>query len=535
MKIRLLFIYLLLLTSVSCNNSEDIIKDDPVIDDPIVDDKNPELTITGFSEIIETDTKISITIVDDSAVETKLLLNNEELATSTAKQFDLDINPYGLPIGQTNFIIVSKDAMGNEKSETFSVEIKHLLIEYEYSLQELGDKKHWLFFNNLDGTEIKSILIKTGAQKVYTDKIILEDKIYTSKAAYRSMAPRDIKYLEISTFKTNLGGKRIASIESTPQEYKHSLKLKINDVPYKSSPSYFVGGHGYVANSYSGNESYTNITIKHNADRPIYVRNSFLDLEPNLIGKKENYHYLSISPDVGNTSMEVELDQFLPAEENIRIDFPQHDPGSIFFHRNGFKNEENYMKFEGHNIYDVNEPVEASLDFIDMPIISGLNLYQTSFGYKKNDITYTSLAKDGLLNIEMPNWTADVYGSNSTIQLNANNSDVDYYILSLSRILDVVNGNEYSSKAFFWNYNIPEVEDNKTTIVPRLSLPNLINESIDIPFFNSTSELKMTEGVTAIDYTKFNSYDETLEWIFFNINILNINDKDYRLITFPKP
>lgn len=57
----------------------------------------PKLTVNGFVDILETTTEVSIGIVDDSAVETKVLHDGEEIVVSSEKQFNLTINPYGIP------------------------------------------------------------------------------------------------------------------------------------------------------------------------------------------------------------------------------------------------------------------------------------------------------------------------------------------------------------------------------------------------------------------------------------------------------
>lgn len=539
MQLRIPIVFVLITLFFACNKSETPIVPDPIVEDPkedpvVEDETAPTITTTGFTDIIETYAEISISIVDDSAVETKVMYNGEELASSSEKQFDVSINPYVIPVGATDFLVVSTDAKGNETSENFSVEIKHLLMTYGYSAKESESSfDRWLFFNGLDGKELSVIEPIAGENKIYTDEVILEDRVLYSLVSYDIWTPSETSSYEnlfITTYKVQLGKSRAALNWEDYVGPAHTVEVTLNDVPFVNfSPDYMAWGFGYSTSSFDGDELHTKLTINHDANRPIYIRtNRYGGSTPKFDGKKENYKHIVFTPEEGETSLTFEANELIPAENNLKLDIPQHDPGTLFFARDGYESVEDLENYKGSSIYDKDSDNTSDMaDYLDLPLFSMFNVYRNQLTYRKDDAYYSTTGTDSNLDVTMPNWVTTAEITDNQIELQANNQEVDYYSVRMNKSVNDNNG----GKNFNWNYSVFE-EDGNPKAAPLLTIPELITNAIQSPFYESTNDLEMN-GLSAISYEKYTSYDQIANWFVFNENAPTGSDRKYRQITYP--
>ncbi len=527
---------------LSCNKSEDTTKPDLNTEDPkdeepeAEDETKPVITVNGFTDIIETTTEISISIVHDSTIETKISYDGEELGVSSEKQFDLSINPYVIPVGTKDFMVVATDAKGNETSEMFSVEIKHLLID-NYWLKNGSSEvqvKNWLFFNSLDGKELAVFEPTAKNQKVYTDEIILEDKVLFSTADYVIWTPsseNSAKSLNLRTYKISLGGKRSDGVPNNNPEFENTSEVKLNGIPFVNySPDYYAFGAGYSTTGYSGDDLQTTLTIKHDAIQPIFIRtNRWGGSTPKFDGKKENYRYVILTPESGSTNIIIEADQLIAAENSLKLGIPEQDPGTLFFHRNAYENVEDLTAFRRASIYDKDSSNETGIvDYLDLPKFSMFNYYDNELSYAKNGAYYSARGTDTNLDVHMPNWSASVQINDNNIEVNANNQEVDYYSVRLQK---QENGSNGSSRFINWSFNVFG-EGNVDKRIPFLEIPELIKETMTEPYFKITNDLEVV-GLTAVDYANIDSYDEIVEWFVFNRSDLVGSGNQYRQVGFP--
>ena len=366
---------------VSCD------KDEKTTEEAITEDEMvPELTVMGFTDVIEVNSTISVSISDDSTVDTKVLIGTEELASSSEKQFEFLLNPYNIPVGITDFIVTSTDVKGNEISETYSVEIKHLLMSYEVNTEDLEGFEHrWLFFNNLNGKELAAIELSVGIHKVYTEDDKSENKVLTSLANYYSFQDGP-QFFNINTNEIWLGNSRkpLAVIDNSDDQTS-TVDVLMNGVSFEnSSPSYDAYGANYRTTKYSGDDLNSTITIEHNATTPIYIT-PYLWSEPIFDGRKENYSYLRIVPEEGITSVEVEADDFVAADAYVKLDVPTHDMGTLYFSRRGFENEEGLADYQQHYVVGSTDASDENIEYVDLPIVSGLSIYDNNLSYFLND------------------------------------------------------------------------------------------------------------------------------------------------------
>ena len=527
MRIRIPILAFLIISFFSCEQSEDPIIKDPIIEDPIAEDeKKPELTVTGFTDVIETTTDVSISIVDESTVETKVMHEGEEIASSTEKQFNLSVNPYGIPVGPADFSVISTDAKGNETTETYSIEIKHLLVTYEFAQHELLEgQQNWIFFNSTDGTELAVHKVEVGVQKVYTDELLDEEKIFFTTALSQIYNEGDYKFLYMSSYEVPLGNSRLPRFEYNFQQLENKVDVKLNGVPFNGLPKYYSFGRFSQTAGFGGDETSSDLTLLHAGDRPVFIRTN--SWGTTFDGKKENYLYTKITPDDGITEMILEADTLVTAPSNIKINIPTHDLGTLFISRNGFENESDLTEYNNHEIYNVSESGENTYDYVDLPILNGLEYYNTNVGYSYNGVSFSSRGTDDELNIEMPNWSANVEQINDTIyKLTASNPDVNYYNTSF---LKTEESADFSIRyRMSWSYNL-DVEGEKE--FPLLSLPEVISEAMTESFFQN-SDGSITTGVGVTHYTKYDSYTEVVAAFAFNQNALTTANNPFRYMFF---
>ncbi len=534
MRIRIFLSLIFLASFFACDKLEDPIPKSPTNEeDPIARDvKKPELTVMGFSDVIETYADISITIIDDSAVETKVIHEGEELSISTEKQFEFSIDPYIIPVGQTSFSIVSTDEEGNVVSETFSVEIKHLLMIFDYGNRENSNRLiNWVFFNDLDGKELSLHEPKLGEQKIYSQELVETDKIYYTKVWHVYDSGSMYNGLFLDTFEVALGSYRVSSEEIETAPTSNELSLQINNVPYAFGPAYIAYGPGYFTNMFEGNQSSTTLTIMHDGINDIYLRTNSRGTDPVFDGKKENYKYVKIIPEDGETQIEVGLNDFVPADDNIRLDIPEHDVGSLFFLRNASDNTVDFNDFRTHNIFSIDEADEVTLQYLDLPILSGLNLYHNRLTYSKNGVRYDAWGTDDDLDENMPSWTANVQIVDSIFGLNANNPEVDYYSVVFSKEQTAP---DYSWRnKLDWTYGIFG-QSSAMIEIPRLTLPQEISETLDDVFFQTIDDMTW-KNVSATNYERYDSYEEVVDWLALNQNLRKEVSDKFRKVTFRNP
>ncbi|MRH99600.1 hypothetical protein GH721_03545 [Kriegella sp. EG-1] len=530
MRVKIPLFAFLFISFFSCNKTEDPINPKPIDED----DKNPELTISGFTDIIETTIVVSIGIVDDSTVETKVVHNGEEIATSAEKQFNVSINPYTIPVGSTDFIVTAKDAMGNEISETHTVEIKHLLMTYEYDASEkFTGQTNWVFFNSHEKTELAALELEAGVHKIYTDEVILENSVYFSAVRNTFIEGDDsYKNLFVQTYEIPLGDTRSSKIYYESAPWENTVDVQLNGVPFVNGRSQYVAtGPNYATRGFDGDNSSTILNISYETAEPIYIRTNSQGSTP-FDGKKENYFYTKILPMEGNNTMVVESDAFVNAENNKKIDIPVHDAGTFRVIRYGSISEQDFMDSKLHTIYNVSEASDNPRDYVDLPIISDMDSYSSDISYSRNGVSFSIHAVEDLsLNTEMPDWTVGGKVNDTIFELTANNPEVDLYTIFYNN-QDITP--DYSrSHRLRWNY-IVSVDSSGLKKIPRLPLPEALVIEMNAPIYESTNEMEWSSTL-AVNYDKYKTHNEYLEYSVFNRNIAPNNKFTRTQMSFRNP
>lgn len=534
MSIKVPLVIFILLAFFSCDKKEDKIIVDPIAEETIVEDETkPVLTIVGFTDIIEISTSISVSIVDESSVETKVVVNDQELIVSTEKQLEISVNPFVLPVGQTDFLVVSTDAKGNETSEIFSVEVKHLLMTYSYNeAEDDGAYKSWVLFNDLEGAELAAVEVVSGEQKIYTNELVQTDKVLFSLIKKKINPSADYKDILVNTYELPLSGKRSASSTESQLPFydatasENVLELTLNGVAFTNNTSQYNGyGSNYAVMSAEGDEQFTKLNIGHEGLSSVFIRPNSYANSPSFDGKKENYSYIMHNLEPGDTNVSFEQNQLQLAVNTVKLDLPEFDENSFSFKRDGLNTNGGVISFQ--NIYEVNTFFGAPVNsYIDLPVISGFNSYLNRMFYEFNGFFYITQSPNEL-DVNLPNWNIDIESAPEELTVTTNNPEVDYYSAWLSK--EIFNGD--ASKLINWYYNFSDTGAEVNTI-KRLQLPQLVLDELQDAYFENLDDLALQSALDALDYAIYDSYDQVVDWLVFNTP----NEEDvrkYRILSIP--
>ena len=490
----------------------------------------PELVVSGLNESIETYTVLSVKVNHGQNVETNILLDGEILFTTALKEFKYDLNPYTIPVGPHTIVISTKDDEGHETSFDFNLNVKHLLMTYE-----LGEKENnqspfkWLFFNDIEGNLLAEFRAIPGVNKIYTDELIIHENIFYSIVIYNTSPDVDSKELDVITNYVPLGRNRSPIVKTDLPVLINQFVVNVNLIEPKNEYSLFWGqGSQYRVFTTGGGGYLETVGFIFDTTDKIYVRYDGVSGVRFLNGGTDLYKYLQFAPNPGYSEIVVEEQDFMLPETMVNIDLPEHEPGSMWIRRYGFANEQDIDTNTSHLIYEAQEDFGFAAQNLSLPILAGLGEYQGILSYRKNNKYYTVNGFENSFNVNMPNWIIDANIQNNSMTITAENEDVDLYSIRF-RKSTVNNGSNY--RRFDWLYRTFSNEVSGV-IFPRLELPTTITADINEEYFRTTSDLNIS-GIYAIDYEKFNSYEEFMEYATFIQTNLTIKELGYREISFP--
>ena len=130
----------------------------------------------------------------------------------------------------------------------------------------------------------------------------------------------------------------------------------------------------------------------------------------------------------------------------------------------------------------------------------------------------------------MPNWTADLEVNDTIVELTANNQEVNYYGINFFKKEETSNNSRFLMS---WHYGVISDDSGKKQF-PILSLPETISEAMAEPFYQTIDDLSWN-SFSAVDYDKYDSYDEVVGGIVFNKNIMTALDNKSRHLSFGNP
>lgn len=529
----ILLFTLICLTACSSDSDSDLVEP-PIEDDNTsggIDNMAPEVTILGFNSKIEIKTDIEFSITDASDVQTKLLLNNNEVLSTNDKQFTYGFNPYSIEVGETSLTIIAEDSEGNKFEEVFDIEIRHLLMDFRFGTDEMTNiDETWVFFNDSAGNLLETSQPLLGSNKIYTDNIILDEFVFFTISEYRTNGQNVFHSLTNSTYKVGLGEIRNEQSRNfvTPE---NNLEIEIirQDLVNEFS-KYTARGTNYWPNSFTSTSEPTFseiFEISYTHPELIFLRTAVENAGDRFDGNKENYLYTTFNPEPQNGSITLDEVDFMQMDDFFEQEIPQRDQSSFRFSRYAYENENDMLEDINHAIYEVSESSELSIDnTIDIPIIDVFLEYKNIAQYRNNGNQVYIQKFGNSLNLVTPPWEAIGFAeSNENYEIIADFPNVDYYLLKLSKRSSTNN----PIKTFSWIYRtFDNNEMEKST--PILAFPTEITEELTDSFY-STTDLSL-EVITAVDYEEINSFTEAMDYLGLRKIDLKTNEQNFKSVQF---
>lgn len=544
MKTKSLWLLFLIAFFIACDseNGQTDLPDDEVVQEPNedededdvveeTDDTPPILSISDLGESIETYVDVVATISDESSVETKIVVNDEEIFTTSELQFNYQLNPYVIPVGIAQIQVISEDELGNVTTKDFQVEIKHFLMEYNMGAdEEERYAANWVFFNDGEGNLLKSQKVVAGSTKIFTDEIVPDNFVLYTIAKYEILGSEgQNRALRNTTYRFNLGETRNAFEYYPTYKLENYVDVEINLEEDNVEGYQLYGGSGSEYDMYltGGGSFLERVGFKYDSPDYIYLRTDILGGQPALFdGKKENYRYYRFAPELSMPVITIDESDLMPANEYIVLQVPDHMPGSFVFNRYGFENETDLASNTNHEIFVVHEPNDTYRDYVDLPVVEGLGLYSNTINYFMDGKGLYAYLFGNNLDISMPNWELNFGIENNKIFIEENN-DLDYYMVQF-RNNDTSDFNKL--RYWTWNYRAFGTGDNNIPM-PVLEMPeDLVSEINDAHYVNNAN--LTLERTYAVEFDNLESYNESVEWLGLNKIPLTTAQKGYKEMIF---
>lgn len=508
-------------------------KNEEVLTSEETDMSSPEISINGLDSTIEIKTSFQVVVVDNSEVETKIIINEEEVFTSADKQFAYELNPYTIDVGAVTLKIVSEDSYGNITEKEENLEIKHLLMDFDLGINEMINvEKAWVFFNDSVGNLIATQLLQNGNNKIYTDSLIEDEKVYYTLVKFWTYNSNYAHSLLNSTYKVFPGEKRNEFNFIQPnRDQEFELEITRDELVNPWSKFTVLGSNYRNITSFGVSTSdptyIERYIIEYSFPETVYVRTANTNAGDTFDGKKENYLYYKLNPTPQESKINILEADFKSMDDFTVQEIPPHDTSNFSFSRYGYENEADMNDNIYHLIYSLHESFDFILsDYLDLPQLEGLSYYRNNVRFEKDGVRVNVQQFGNSVDLSIPQWQLTNFGiSDGRYFIEADNVDVDYYLLSLSKASDTTD----PRKDINWVYRtFGNAAQDKTT--PILSLPEEITTSLGDSFYTS-ADMSM-DYVTAVDYQMVNSLSEATDYRALRKLALKTNEKDFKSIRF---
>lgn len=538
LKRALFFLFCVFLVSCSQNDSTDDVnlEDDDIglNDDEIisVDEDAPVVSINGLNSEIEVETNISFSITDESTTTTRIFLNEQEIFSSSEREFEFTFNPYPYEVGSSIIRITSTDSEGNGFEEEFPVEIKHLLMEFEFGADEMASKDAtWVFFNDADGALLEFYKPTVGSNKFYTDLIIEEDFVYYTFSQFDTDGGDIIHNLVNGSYKVGLGKVRKMNENSTVSGGNFELGVEIrNSESINGIPKFSAVGTNYRGFGQRGSNAPQTefLNISFSFPETIFIYSPDAQNEPLF-----SYLYTTIDAEESDNIVLFEND-FKRMSDSILQDIPAFDDNGIFrIKRFGYESDTDLALDTRHEIYNISLSNTFIPDsrILSLPILEALQFYSNEVDYRINGKTVFSEQFGNTLDFNPPNWTVTDFGSaEGTYYIDSGESTgVDYYLIRNFKRSGPISTSEVS-KRFIWVYRTFE-NVNGRSITPILEFPIEITEELNDSFY--TQEDLEIQLVTAVDFINIREFSEVADYFALGLLEFGAEERGYKSVQFP--
>ncbi|MEM9362469.1 MAG: hypothetical protein AAGA43_07540 [Bacteroidota bacterium] len=521
------FLLLVLAVVFACSSDADQPEPSPTPNPPTQGEEDttaPTVSITGLQDLIEVLTTLEVTVTDASNnVNTAILVNGEEVFTTTLKSFSYELDPFDFPTGETTITVQSTDDSDNQGTESGTFELKKLLFR---STDLAGDDPSndfvdlYIAINSEEtGELIASRLMQSFEDATfYAPEDFTREKIVATKyvlgkgtfftlnvaSTFASLEP-GINVMTVEEAISTLGLNREPSIRDG------QFDLSITDRPVNTN----FRVNTSIDYGVNGGPSDFDFSYDIQNTENIFIHTSTVDRSIN------DYRYLILNNFEDQT---ISFNSFNSlASDKIQTNSLPNGTERYRFELRGFVGNEEFETDSYRLLYDFfeNSGLGANATF-SFPLIDDFEIFQQRLTVNLNDGREIFGSFRGLKEFEIPNLSISAIDDIVTV-----NGDYDSHTLIQDITGPIPQG--FSEPILFVRRY---VDDNSTTItIPfdALEIPTKIIENLTTKGFsiNATNNA----GDLSIAFTKREREINYQDLIFYFITRNEAGD-EYQ-VTFP--
>ncbi|MGW9686848.1 hypothetical protein [Flagellimonas sp. 2504JD1-5] len=400
-------LFFLALFCASCSSSES----DPPIKEQI-DTIPPSVSVSGIEESIQLSTTLNISAIDNSGnVTTTILINGEEVFSSTNKQFTFELDPFDHPNGANSITFRSVDPDNNVFEKTYNVNIQKLLYEH-FSVESPDNVDLYVAINLLETGELIAYKKLSASENtkfyasddfekqdlVITEYGIRKDFNFYTANSYANIAPGTIR-LSPSEVVSALG------LERNPTNKTEAFNLSVINSP---SFSFFTFGFFYT---YEG------------SNNPVFAINYIKDDTPDIFlfhHTRDNanlltdYRYL-YTEDFTDRTIDFDALSSLSQEDVKSVVLPN-SVESYSFNLFGYDSEKAYLEDYLRWLYSYGDETSSAGFSFNYPEIGEYEISEKILNLNLDDGRQVRFERRDLSNVDIPETSIQQSGSDITIQ-----------------------------------------------------------------------------------------------------------------------
>ena len=490
----LLFLHLLL----SCGSDSE----DPETDR---DTTPPSISILGVQETIDTPTTINFTIADAaSTISTVVLLNGEQVLSTTQKSFSYELDPYELPSGSATLTITSTDDQGNENTETITFNLQKLLFRGNGSFSSSTVDSYLAINLEETGELIAFRKIETEEDLTFyaPDDFEIQDLIVTNyglpvNEPYLLSTARSTGSVQPGTdlFFT-FEQADLLGLDLQSEGQNGQLQLSVTDVPSGYQLSLFARDY------FSGGGGSTDFSINYNTQN---TEDIFVYAQPVSSDPIAGYRYFILEDYVDQT---ISFNDFAVLESDQAVNLPLPDDTERFgVTLAGYMDaDESYRNGDYRLLYSHSADVSSSEKAYDIPVLEQYPQLEQWLTINLNDGGKIISTFKGTSEIEIPNFSA-------TRQSNTVSTSGDYDMLRFIFKLEMPLSDPPGSVSSFqhWFQDFPSNSAPipfETLEIPQEIVEGLVQRGFDISYDDPNAEL-------TISLTKYEQQQEYPQGPFY--------------------
>ncbi|MGB5821624.1 MAG: hypothetical protein WBG90_19235 [Saonia sp.] len=438
-----IYAFVLIFFLLSCASDSGDSTEPPM---PPSDEAVPVISLSNVPKLIEVLTELSVTITDTSNVTSSILIDGEEVFSSSEKSFAFSLDPFDYSIGDKTITVRTMDENGNEASANASFELKKLLVDYPNPLRDvLSDiADSYLAINDDNGALIMYRKVESEADGVFYADDNFERQHFTF-TRYR-IQKDPVTGLVLDSFGNIEPGTRLLSDEEIANRFPAPFPGRDTSLDITVNSTKFAGVNTYHSILYPNVlPGLGNYSLEYASE---VAPNFLMTLSPPGIFEASEYLYLFIDD---LSKLVYEEADFKAADTFATVTIPEGDSFNLSLL--GFKNEMDYRENKYQVVYGAFDYLNGSNDQKEVPILPEFDLYEKRLILERPGGKTLFLQQKGIdTDFSIPN--LDISATTETVNIIGDYDFIRYNLI----ILTPLSG---GGSGFFWEFtDRPTSSDN---------------------------------------------------------------------------